>query len=348
MVEDLLPEIWNKIFGYLNKTDLCNVLLTCRHLYNVGSDPLIWSSTSICKERITPTSSLQFLLWPRFSRLSSLDLSESELGTQSATNLLKIIPQLVNLKHVNLSHTNLSAVCPTVLCSVMLLLETISLQQTRLTTSQAEAVLVNLSTSSSHLVSLNLARTDLSKVPPDILSHGLTTVLRVNISSTQLNPDQTQAFFDILSTPGNILKHLIVRDVDLSTANLDSLSRGAANLITLNLQDTKLGMQQCRALFTHIANSTSLISINLSHVSLADVPADLLARAIQRLDRASLNWTKLTAHQLTKLLDTKNKKLELQLEGINWDGVPAQLVVKYKMRGCLSIFRRHISSPGSL
>jgi len=347
-VEVLLPEIWTKIFCYLNKTDLCNVLLTSRHLYNVGSDPLIWSSTSISKERVTPTSSLQFLLWPRFSRLSSLDLSESELGTQSATNLLKIIPQLENLKHVNLSHTNLGAVCPSVLCSAVLFLETISLQQTRLTTEQLEAVLVNLSTGTCNLVSLNLARTDLSKVPPDILSHGLTTVLRVNISSTQLNSEQTKALCDILSSPGNRLKHLIVRDVDLSTANMDSLASGAASLITVNLQETKLGMQQCRALFTGISNSTSLISINLSHISLAEVPADLLARAIQRLDRASLNWTRLSAHQLTKLLDTKNKKLELQLEGINWDGVPAQLVVKYKMRGCLSIFRRHISSPGSL
>jgi len=277
-----------------------------------------------------------------------VDLSESELDTQSATNLLKIIPQLENLKHINLSHTNLSAVCPTVLCSAVPLLESISLQQTRLTNDQVEAVLVNVSTPSSHLVSLNLARTDLSKVPPDILSHGLTTVLRVNISSTQLNPEQTKAFFDILSTPNNILKHLIVRDVDLSTANLDSLAKGVASLITMNLQETKLGMQQCRSLFTQISSSTSLISINMSHVTLAEVPADLLARAIQRLDRASLNWTRLTAHQLTKLLDFKNKTVDLQLEGINWDGVPAQLVVKYKMRGCFNIFRRHISSPGSL
>eukprot|EP00092_Neocalanus_flemingeri_P015081 GFUD01016292.1.p1 GENE.GFUD01016292.1~~GFUD01016292.1.p1 ORF type:complete len:349 (-),score=110.13 GFUD01016292.1:157-1203(-) len=348
MVEVLLPEIWNKIFTYLNKTDLCNVLLTCRYLYCVGSDPLIWANTSICKERISPTSSLQFLLWPRFSRLSSLNLSDSELGTQSATNLFKIIPQLLNLKHVNLSHTNLSAVCPTVLCSAVHLLESISLQQTRLTINQVEAVLVTLSTSSNHLVSLNLARTDLSKVPPDILAHGLATVLRVNISSTQLNPDQTRALFDIFSTPNNKLKHLIVREVDLSTANLDSLAKGVASLITVNLQETKLGMQQCNAIFSHISSSSSLISINLSHVTLAGVPADLLARAIQKLDRAGLNWTQLTAHQLTKLLDIKNKRLVLQLEGVNWDGVPAQLVVKYKMRGCFNIFRRHISSPGSL
>jgi len=343
-----LPEIWNKIFTYLNKTDLCSVLLTCRYLYSVGSDPLIWANTSVCKKRISPTSSLQFLLWHRFSRLSSLDLSESDLDTQSATNLLKIIPQLENLKHVNLSNTNSNYVCPHVLCYAVPLLETISLQQTRLTVQQVEAVLVNIPTCNSNLKSLNIASIDLSKVPPDILAPGLTAVLRVNISNTKLNPDQTKALFDQIMTSNNKLKHLILRDVDLSTTNLISLGTGVACLVSANLQETKLGMQQCRALFNHITTSLSLVSINLSHVNLAEVPADLLAKAIHRLDRASLNWTKLTAHQLTKLLDFKNKKLELQLEGINWDGVPPQLVVRYKMRGCFNIFRRHISSPGSL
>jgi len=344
MVEVLLPEMWSRIFCYLSQTDICNVLLTCRYLYHVGSDPLIWSNSAICKKRVTPTSSLEFLLWTRFSRLSSLDLSESELGTLSATNLMRIIPELENLKHVNLSHTNLCEVCPAILCSAIPHLETISLQQTRLTTTQVEAVLVNLSsTTTSNLKSLNLAHTDLSKVPPTILSHGLTGVLRVNISTTQLTSEQARAVFDILVSPGNNLHHLIVRGVDLSTVNQDSLAAGAAQLVTLNLQETKLGMQQCRALFTTISTSLSLTSINMSHVSLAEVPADLLVKGIKKLDRASLNWTRLSAHQLTKLLDTKNKKQDLQLEGMNWDGVPAQLAVRYKMRGCLTIFRRNIS-----
>jgi len=339
-----LPELWTKIFSYLNQTDLCSVLFTCRYLYHVGSDPLVWSSTIISKKRVTSTSSLQFLLWARFSRLNSLDLSESDLGTQSATNLMRIIPELENLKHLNLSHTNLCEVCPTILCSAITYLETISLQQTRLTTNQVEAVLVNLSVSPScKLKSLNLASTDLSKVPPDLLSHGLTVILRVNISSTHLTPDQVKALFDILSSPANNLEHLIVRNVDLSTANQESLGAGAARLVTLNLQETKLGTQQCRALFTHISSSSSLLSINLSHVSLADVPADLLVRGIKRLNRVSLNWTRLTAHQLTKLLDNKDKRQAVQLEGVNWEGFPAPLVVRYKMGGCLDIFRRHLS-----
>ena len=102
-------------------------------------------------------------------------------------------------------------------------------------------------------------------------------------------------------------------------------------------------MQQCRALFTHISSSTTLLSINLSHVSLAELPPDLLVRGVKGLNRASLNWTRLSAPQLTKLLDTKDKRQALQLEGVNWEGVPAPLVVRYKMGGCLSIFRRHVS-----
>ena len=90
-------------------------------------------------------------------------------------------------------------------------------------------------------------------------------------------------------------------------------------------------MQQCRTLFTHISSSTTLLSINLSHVSLAELPPDLLVRGVKGLNRASLNWTRLSAPQLTKLLDTKDKRQALQLEGVNWEGVPAPLVVRYKM-----------------
>ena len=249
---------------------------------------------------------------------------------------------------VNLSHTILSDVSPELLSSAVRMVDTISIQQTRLTSIQLEALLLNIGTESSLLTSLNLASNDLSKIIPDILSDSLCKLVRVNISNTMLNPDQSKAIFDKISSPESKLKHLIVRDVDLSTCNMESLANGAASLQSINLQLTKLGQQQCRALFRQLSTSTTLKSINLSHVCLRDVPADILATTIHRMNRASLNWTGLTAVHLTKLLDTKNKVLDLRLEGINWEGVPAHLVIKYKMKGCMSIFRRHISSPGSL
>ena len=64
-----------------------------------------------------------------------------------------------------------------------------------------------------------------------------------------------------------------------------------------------------------------------------------------------LNWCKLSAVQLTKLLDVKNtsnRNLLLTLDGANFEGVPRSVLAKYQMSGCINIFRRFLSSPGHL
>ena len=109
----LLPELWWKIFSFISRvsvgnqpanirtklrviiqSDLCSLLLTCRYLYNIGSCPSLWSDVRIAKSLVGPATSLQFLTWPRFSKLHSLDLSESRAGTETVSSLLTVIHRL--------------------------------------------------------------------------------------------------------------------------------------------------------------------------------------------------------------------------------------------------------------
>ena len=90
----LVPVTSWLISRYIIQSDLCSLLLTCRYFYNIGSCPSLWSSVRINKSLVGPTTSLQFLTWPRFSRLHSLDLSESRAGTETVISLLSLIHRL--------------------------------------------------------------------------------------------------------------------------------------------------------------------------------------------------------------------------------------------------------------
>ena len=57
-----------------------------------------------------------------------------------------------------------------------------------------------------------------------------------NTGNTQLRPDQLAELFSELSYRRTELRHLILRDVDISTLNHVKLHDGLRSILTLNLQ----------------------------------------------------------------------------------------------------------------
>ena len=90
-------------------------------------------------------SSLQFLAWPRFSRLESLDVSESELGAGGVASLASVVAALPALLHLNLSHLNLASLEAGVLATLASNLVSLGLAQTRLKCHHLEELLLSAS-----------------------------------------------------------------------------------------------------------------------------------------------------------------------------------------------------------
>ena len=90
-------------------------------------------------------SSLQFLTWPRFSRLESLDVSESELGAGGVASLASVVAALPALLHLNLSHLNLASLEAGVLATLASNLVSLALAQTRLKCHHLEELLLSAS-----------------------------------------------------------------------------------------------------------------------------------------------------------------------------------------------------------
>lgn len=298
---------------------------------------------------------MAFLTWPRFSRLESLDLADSRAGTGAVTNLLTLIYSLTSLLHLSLTQVNLTEVSPGLLRCGVAHCVSLSLARARLTSRQQEAVLL---TSHSGLcpcdlsphrpASLNLSHNDLSQVEPLSLAQGITAVLRVNVADSNLRPGQLEALFSLLSDlrTETSLGHLILRDVDLSTLNHVLLHDALHGIVTLNLQGSKLSPLQSSFVLRSLSPSAKLLSLNLSYSNLSTTPPDLLTAAAKRLQTLVLNWCQLSREQLTALLEVKNnsnKQLQLSLLGANFEGVPAGLLMKFQLTGCLNIFRRFVT-----
>ena len=93
----------------------------------------------------TQASSLQFLTWPRFSRLESLDVSESELGARGVSSLASVVAALPALLHLNLSHLNLAELEAGHLATLASNLVSLALAQTRLKCHHLEELLLSAS-----------------------------------------------------------------------------------------------------------------------------------------------------------------------------------------------------------
>jgi len=131
-----------------------------------------------------------------------------------------------------------------------------------------------------------------------------------------------------------------LENIDLSQVNLRNvpavmLASTVASLHTVNLCNTRLTTDQCVKLLEASISSNTLVEIDLMHVNLSEVPAELLARAVTHLQTVNLSYTDLTTDQCMKVLEVSiafhkliNGSANVDLIGVNLSRVPAELLVK--------------------
>jgi len=127
-----------------------------------------------------------------------------------------------------------------------------------------------------------------------------------------------------------------LEDINLSRINLrqvpaELLANAVSHLQTVNLLYSGLSTEQCIQVLEASLSSESLVDVNLSMVNLSGVPADLLARAVSRLQTVNLSHTKLTTEQCIQLLEaslSSTSLVDVDLESINLSGVPAYLLAR--------------------
>jgi len=331
----LLPELWLAVIGYLGTRDRCSLLLTCKRIHAIGSEPWLWRHTKINKWLIWKDSGLPFLRIGRFQQIRTVDLSETELSPQAAQHLFQELPQHQHLHNLSLSFVNLCDMDASVF-SFITNLRSLNVQQTRLTSEQFCRLFAETG-KCEKLVTLNVANNDMSQVEPQLFVQGIVGIKRVNLNSTNLSMEQSCLLFLTLAKSTPNVQHLLIRAVDLSTTNPQTLADGVAHLASISLQETHLGTSQANTIFRRLGEGWSgLKSINLSYVDLSQVYTDYLEKALKGLNRISMRWCHLTVGQISCLLQQNTSAISMDLEGNNFQGVALPLVMRYQMRRCLS------------
>ena len=121
---------------------------------------------------------------------------------------------------------------------------------------------------------------DLSHVPPDILEETLVTLEEIDLSVTNLTPEQVQGIFDKISTCENLkLRKLMVKGNNLSSVPAPHLVQAISRLEEIDLDKTHLHHQdQVIPIFTLLAErkSSKVLKIRLENNCVDSVPSELI------------------------------------------------------------------------
>jgi len=241
------------------------------------------------------------LLARAVSRLKMVNLSSTRLTVNQCAEILMAIPSSTTLTNVNLKYVNLKGVPPDILAKAVHCLQTINLAGTALTADQC-LDLLDEKFSSSKLVNLNLRFVNLNAVPPHILARAVSHLQTVDLHGTSLTPDQCLQLLEA-SLSSTTLANVDFSYVDLSEVPPDLLAKSVTRLSTVNLSNfNNLTTDQCVAVLSSILSSSTLVTLNLTHVRLHGVPPDLLAKAVGRHQSVDLTSTKLSTQQMVQVL----------------------------------------------
>ena len=106
----------------------------------------------------------------------------------------------------------------------------------------------------------------------------------VRLDNAYLRPLQASTFFEFTSAK-NFLSVLDIHGNNLSGVDAEKLAATANKLSEINLNQTKISGVQCRELFKKMQEFTKLTILKISDVDLSSVPANVLAEAVNKVNK---------------------------------------------------------------
>ena len=176
---------------------------------------------------------------------------------------------------------------------------------------------------------------DHRKVPSNLLASVLTRLEKVDISSCSLSSEQLRTLFSKIAASSK-LQHLYLSYNNLSEVQAELLVTAISRLESVRLYRTHLTTDQLSGIYRMVAErrAGTLKVLGLSGSDHRDVPSDLLASGLTRLEKLDMRDCNLSSEQLrtlfSKIAATDASSLTLQhldLSFNNLSEVPAELLV---------------------
>jgi len=269
--------------------------------------------------------------------LADVCLCNTRLTPNQVQSIFQKIANCEDLKltKLNISDNDFSSVPADVLGEAISRLESVDLTETHLTPDQAQSIFDKIANYENlKLTELDIPFNNLSLVPWWWLVEAISRLKHIHLDCTDLTSYQVQSIFHKIEICENLkLTQLGISYNDLSSVPADVLAEAISRLEYICLFSTELTPDQTQSIFHKIANceNLKLTDLGIADNDLSSVPADVLVKAISRLEIVDLKETHLTPYHslllIHKIAICESLKLtELIIRDNDLSSVPADVL----------------------
>ena len=199
----------------------------------------------------------------------------------------KILDSIIEgckIKRLDVEGNILENLDPQLLAKAVCKLEAANLNDTDLTTPQIKTIFTAIfSDENIPLKDLNIGENEVH-VKPELLAAAVTKLERLNLNSSGLSSNQTEAIFSAIQAPGSRLRTLELQHNDLSSVEPGLLARAVTRLEEVNFQNARMTPGQATAILTALCEGHCLRRLRLVGSCLLDEHLkELVANTIQKL-----------------------------------------------------------------
>jgi len=215
--------------------------------------------------------------------LERIDLGFIQMTQAQTLALFETLKQRTSpMKRLNLSQSDLAHIDPTLLAEVVIGLEEVGLENTKLQNPQVKALCQMLEKCSGKLKSLELGGNNLSLsgslVGPAQFARAMTRLEGVGLSGTRLTNQQLGELLNSLAADSCKVQYLSLEKNNLSEMNEDLLTAALSRLTTADLRWANLSSHQVTRILTGSLVGNTLQELQLGMVW-GEVEDSLLTRA---------------------------------------------------------------------
>ena len=261
-------EILAIIFKLLHARDLRAVVQVCRFWREVGEAPGLWSWGVACMARGDMSSLPEVLGTRRMLLVRGLRVLDWEDMSEETVD---VVVEHLGLRLLDLRGVCLSSADAGLLARLVSGLQEVWMGYSPLASSQAEAILENVA-GGSKLRKLAMCFTDLSTVEPGLLARAVARLEEVELSSSQLTLQQTQAVLSAAGSSSTLKKLDLAMNDSLPAVKPELLAAAVLNLEEFSIGHSAVRCQQIEAIFCAISGATKLKVLKIGHNRIIEFP----------------------------------------------------------------------------
>jgi len=220
------------------------------------------------------------LLSSNVALLEKIDLGFIQLSRAQTAALFKTLKQGSSpLKRLNLSQSDLAHLDPTLLAEVVVKLEEVGLENSKLEPAQVVALCQALKQDNCTLKSLELGGNNLSiDIEPSLLASATARLEGVGLSGTRLTTDQLRELLNSLATDSCKVQYISLEKNNLCEVEPELLTAAVVRRTSADLRLANLLSSQISSILAGCTDRNTLQELQLGMVW-AEVEDSLLARA---------------------------------------------------------------------